>query len=322
MSDFSNEAVVFQIGKLLPDSNLFRVIALRPEYRLNAVVEPKEKSQIMSFVINYIPGNSILYTEFTNDAKLLLDILKFSKTKDALDSVAKFKEFCLEDENYSLLFFSADMDVGLGPKRKTYNLMVFSKHKYESAIKTKYPYKVDVQEADLFYTKNIKHDTLFFSPSKGILNNPAKLDSIVRKAAGAPMYSMQMMGTRMYSNLNFIVHRLDFEKDGSIDDTPYFFSITQSDNMAYQLDYEYFREDLDGLVKDIPTIKSQIETLCGGFGITVPAEVTNFLNSYKTQEYFVKLYTVGDYAARFKLINFHENKRIILTIASKGAIKQ
>lgn len=92
--------------------------------------------------------------------------------------------------------------------------------------------------------------------------------------------------------------------------------------MAFQVDYEYFREDLAGILKDIPSIKSQIQLLCSGFGITVPAEITNFLDTYKNQEYFVKLYTVGDYAARFKLINFHENKRIILTIATKGAIKQ
>jgi hypothetical protein len=79
---------------------------------------------------------------------------------------------------------------------------------------------------------------------------------------------------------------------------------------------------MDIILKDIPVIKDQLNKLCAGFGITVPTEITNFLNTYKTQEYFVKLYTIGDYAARFKLINFHDNKRVLLTIASKGSIKQ
>jgi len=322
ISDFTNEFVSFQIVKLVPDSHLFRLIGLRSTRTEFNVVEPKEPSQLMALDLTYIPSGSILYTEFTTDAKLFLDIIKFSKTAQALDSIAKFKEFTLEDENYSVLFFSANIDLGFGAKKKMFNLMVFSKHKYESAIKPKYTYKVDVQEADLFYTKNQKHDTLFFSPSKGILNNTDALDSLIHKAAGEPLFCLEMLGTRVYSSLDFIAQTLDFDKEGSDDSKPYSFVVNKTDKMAFQVDYEYFTEDLEGLLKDIPTIKSQIETLCGGFGITVPAEVTNFLNTYKTQEYFVKLYTVGDYAARFKLINFHENKRIILTIASKGAIKQ
>jgi hypothetical protein len=321
MSTLNNEMIIFQLVKLLPDSHLFQLMALRFNDKGNGVVEPKENSQVMSLALTYVPGSSILYTEFTNDAKLFLDIIKFSKTKAALDSIGKFKEFCLEDDNYSILFFSADIEL-FDMQKKMYNLMVFSKHKYENAFKLKYPYKVDVQESDLFYSKNIKHDTLFFSPPKGVLGNIAKVDSIIRNAEGTPLYSMEMMGMRIYSNLNYIVNTLEFKKSDKSDDIPYSFSIIKTDKEAFQVNYEYFTEDMDIILKDIPVIKDQLNKLCAGFGITVPTEITNFLNTYKTQEYFVKLYTIGDYAARFKLINFHDNKRVLLTIASKGSIKQ
>lgn len=204
ISEYSNDFISFQIVKLLPDSHLFRIVGLKSGRKEYNVVEPKEPSQLMALDLTYIPGQSILYTEFTTDARLFLDIIKFSKTEQALDSIVKFKEFSLEDENYSLLFFSAKVDMGLSGKRKMYNLMVFSKHKYESAFKPKYNYKVDVQEADLFYTKNVKHDTLFFSPSKGILNNPDALDSLIHKAAGAPVCCVEMLGSRIYSSLDYI----------------------------------------------------------------------------------------------------------------------
>lgn len=321
MTPLNDEAIIFQLAKLVPDSQIFQLMALRFNDKGNGVVEPKESSQLMSLALTYIPANSILYTEFTNDARLFLDILKFSKTKNALDSIAKFKEFCLEDDNYSLLFFKARIEI-FDKVRPMYNLMIFSKHKYENAFKLKYPYKVDVQESDLFFTKNIKHDTLYFSQPKGVLNNLPKLDSIIRQAVGTPLYSMEMMGTRIYSNLNYIVSTLGFDKGENTTETPYSFSIIKTDKAAFQIDYEYFREDMDGMLKDIPLIKSQLSKLCAGFGITIPIEITNFLDTYKMQEYFVKLYTIGDYAARFKLINFHDNKKVLLTIASKGSIKQ
>lgn len=312
------ELVKFNDGDGYP---LIQLIAGKQRYEKPlGVYAYKDENDVESFLL-MLGKRKGLYKlgDFANAADLLLKGIGFSNATNVVNSIKAGGDFCSEDENFTVVVYNSFEENNVGITG-IYNLYVMPKYKYENKFKKKYYTSDDITEANPFYTKKIKNDTLFISESLGLFKNFTKVDSVIRIALSSNTVSVPYYHTTLYGAENTIKQYIGFEKVDTVS-VPAVVGVLSDNNKVFEVIYKYVVKTVNETVKDIPTIKKQITDLLTGFGITPPAEILTHIGNYKKEEYFLKLYTVGNYNLRFKLINFPNNKHIYLSIASKGAIK-